>query len=182
MYGCAGAVNSCSAGRELDDAAAIHDGDAIANLAHQPEVVRDEEIRQAELLLQIEQQVHDLRLHRHVERRHGFVADDERRLEGERAREADALPLAAAEFVRILRAGIGIEPDQLEKLRTRARCSSRDPELVNDQRLLDDGAHAHARVEGRIRILKHDLEMPPRAAQVARRQRANVHVLEPNVA
>ena len=88
--------------RHFDEPAAIHHGHAIADLAHQPQIVRDEEIGQAEALLQIEQQIDDLRLHRHVERRHRLVAHDERRLERERARHADALALAAAEFVRIL--------------------------------------------------------------------------------
>ena len=114
--------------------AAIHHGDAIADLPDQPEVVRDEEVGQAEPLLQIEQQIHDLRLHRHVEGRHRFVADDERRLERERAGEADALALAAAELVRILRrVAAGSRPTSSKSSRTRARRSSRVPDLVNDR-------------------------------------------------
>ena len=71
--------------------------------SHQPQVVRDEEVGELQPLLQIQQQVHDLRLHRDVERRDRLVGDDERRLQRERARQADALALAAAELVRILR-------------------------------------------------------------------------------
>ena len=87
-----------------------------ADLAHEPQIVRDEQVGQAEPLLQIEQQVHHLRLHRHVERRDRLVADDERRFERQRAGHADALALAAAEFVRIFAGRGRIEPDELEQL------------------------------------------------------------------
>ena len=74
--------------------------------------------------LQLQQQLHDLRLNRDVQRRHGFVGDDERRVERQRARDADALPLAAAELVRIARRGASaLEPDQLEQLRRPARAA-----------------------------------------------------------
>jgi hypothetical protein len=51
-------------------------------------------------LLQVLQQVDDLRLDRDVERRDRLVADDELGLDGERAGDADALALAAGELVR----------------------------------------------------------------------------------
>ena len=155
-------------GRQLDDAPAVHHRDALADLAHQPQVVRDEEVREAQPLLQIEQQIHDLRLHRDVERRDRLVADDERRLERERAREADALPLAAAELVRILRRR---RRDRARPARTAAAPAPavhRGSRAVDDERLFDDGADPHARVERRVRILEDDLKMPPRAAKVGR--------------
>ncbi len=65
------------------------------------EVVADEQQRQAELVLQIGQQVDDLRLHRHVERRDRLVADDQVGARRQRARDADALALPAGELVRI---------------------------------------------------------------------------------
>ena len=54
-----------------------------------------------QLVLQIHQQIDDLRLNRHIQRGHRFVADDQLRIERQRARDADALALAAGEFVRI---------------------------------------------------------------------------------
>ena len=65
------------------------------------EVVRDEEIGQAELALQVAQQIEHLRLDRDVERGDRLVADDQLRVRRERAGDADALPLAAGELVRI---------------------------------------------------------------------------------
>ena len=58
-------------------------------------------------LLQLDEHVDDLRLDRHVERRHRLVADQQRRLERERARDADALALAAGELVRIALGHVG---------------------------------------------------------------------------
>ena len=88
-------------GALLDDPAEIHHGDAMRDLAHHGEVVRDEEIGETPLALQVGEQVEHLRLYRHVQRRHRLVADDERRLDRERARDPDPLPLAAGELVRI---------------------------------------------------------------------------------
>ena len=47
------------------------------------------------------QKVDDLRLDRNIERRNRLVANDELGLRGERAGDADALPLAAGELVRV---------------------------------------------------------------------------------
>ena len=97
-------------------------------MPHEPQIVRDEQIGQLQPLLQIHQQVDHLRLHRDVERRDRLVGDDERRIERERARQADPLALAAAELVRVARQMRRIEADQLEQLRDLApRRSAFDP-------------------------------------------------------
>ncbi len=70
VYGCRGSANSASCRRDLDDAAEVHHRDARRDVLDDREVVRDEEVREAEAALQVLQQVDDLRLHRHVERRH----------------------------------------------------------------------------------------------------------------
>ena len=49
---------------------------------------------------------------------------------------------------------------------------------VDDQRLLDDVLHAHARVERRVRILEDDLHVAPRRAQPLLREREDVFVRE----
>ena len=76
----------------------------------------DEEIGQAELLLQVLQQVDHLRLDRDVERRDRLVADDQLGLDRERAGDADALALAAGEFVREAAHVVGLQADRLEQL------------------------------------------------------------------
>src|SRR6188768_1951954 len=83
----------------LDDASAIHDGYPPADVLHQAEIVRDEQISELKARLQIQEQVHDLRLHRYIECRDRFVEDDELRVKSQRASQADALALSAAELV-----------------------------------------------------------------------------------
>ena len=101
--------------RDFDDPAEIHHGDPVADVLDHGEIVRDEEIRQAELALQIDQQVDDLRLHRNIERRHRLVADDQLRPRRQRARDAEALPLSAREFVRVLGHLVGAQADFVEE-------------------------------------------------------------------
>ena len=64
----------------LHHTAQIHNPDIIGNMFNDGQVVRNKDIGQAHFLLQIAQKVDDLRLNRNVERRHGFVANDEFRL------------------------------------------------------------------------------------------------------
>ncbi len=61
--------------------------------------MRDEQVSETELVLQILQQIEYLGLNRHVECRDGFVEDDELRFECECASDADALSLPAGELV-----------------------------------------------------------------------------------
>ena len=83
-------------------------------MADDVQVVRDEDVRQVEVALQVLQEVEDLRLHRHVERRNRLVADDELRVDRESARDADALALTARELVREAVVVLGVETDDLE--------------------------------------------------------------------
>ena len=78
-----------------------HHGDAVGHVVDHGEIVRDEQVGEAELLLQILEQVEDLRLHRDVERRDRLVADQQVGPERQRAGDADALALAAGKAVRI---------------------------------------------------------------------------------
>ena len=53
------------------------------------------------LLLERPQQLEHRRLHGDIERRHGLVRDQQLGFQGERARDGDALPLAAGELPRM---------------------------------------------------------------------------------
>jgi len=80
---------------ELDDTAEIHDGDALAKMPHDRQIMRDKEIGQVELVAEILEQIDDLRLDRHIEGRDRLIADDEFRIQGQGAGDADPLALAA---------------------------------------------------------------------------------------
>jgi hypothetical protein len=141
----------------------VHDRDPVGDMADDGEVVRDEEVGEPEVVLEAREQVDDLRLDRHVERRDGLVEDDQGRVEGERAGDADALPLAAGELVREAVAVLGAEADGPQQLGD-ALLALRAVDVVDPQGLGDDLAHRHARVQRRVRILEDDLDLTPHRA------------------
>ncbi len=87
--------------------------------------MRDEEVRQPELLLQLVQEVHDLRLDRDVERRDRLVEHHHPRVQRERTSDADALALAARELVREAVRVLGREADGAQELLDAATALSR---------------------------------------------------------
>ena len=121
-----GAAQTLLGRPDLDDLAEVHDGDAVGDLAHDREVVGDEHVGRPELLLEVLEQVDDLRLDRHVERRDRLVGDDELRAQRERAGDPDPLALAAGELVRVAARVLGRQPDELRAARAPApgsRCA-----------------------------------------------------------
>ena len=129
-------------------------------------VVRNEEIADAEAVLKVHQQVDDLRLHRHIERRHRLVADDEQRLKGERPRDHDPLALAPRKLMRKPLSGIVGQPDQTEQLldpiiSIPSRMGARDID-----RLRDGISSAHARIESGMGILKDELRATPHRREI----------------
>jgi hypothetical protein len=131
------------------------------------EVVGDEEIRETEVTLQRLEQVDDLRADRHVERRDGLVEDDHLRVESERTGEADALALPAGELmwepVRVL----GAQAHRAQELVDAAAALTPPVETVHAQRLRNDLAHRHARIERRVWILEDDLQLAAHVAHAA---------------
>ena len=88
-------------GTAFHDLAMAQHQDFVGQRPHDLEVVADEQVGELVSGLQVAQQVDDLRLHAHVERRGRLVEHDEARLEHQGAGDGDALALAAREFVRI---------------------------------------------------------------------------------
>src|SRR5919198_2321402 len=87
--------------RELYQAPGAHHRDAVGEIVHHREVVRDEDVREVERLAQIEQQVEHLRLNRYVERRYRLIQEQQLGAKRQGARDADALPLSAGEAMRV---------------------------------------------------------------------------------
>ena len=155
--------------RRLDDLAEIHHRDAVGHVLDDREIVADEQQREAEPALQVLEQVDDLRLDRHVERRHRLVADDEVGLGGERAGDADALALAAGELVGpavrgVARQAYGVEQHVDAPVEVGLR--GREAEIAD--RLGEDVAHSQARIEARERVLEHHLHAPAQRPQASR--------------
>jgi len=89
-------------GRGLDQFAQVHHADARADVLHDGQIVRDEEVAHARAILDVAQEVHHLGANRDVERRHRLVEQDAVRVRRQRARDGDALALAARELVGVV--------------------------------------------------------------------------------
>ena len=88
-------------GPRSHNAPGIHDGDRIAGLRHDAEIMGDQDNRQAAPVAQIEKEPQDLRLHRDIERGRRLIGNEEIGLAGERQRDHRALAHAAGELMRI---------------------------------------------------------------------------------
>jgi hypothetical protein len=102
--------------RHLHDPTEVHDRNPVGDVPHDREVVRDEQIGELELLLQLLEQIDDLRLDGDVERGDRLVRDDEVRVERERSRETDPLALAAGELVWVTAGSVLRQADDLEQV------------------------------------------------------------------
>ena len=96
------------------------------------------------------------------------------RLERERPGDADALALAARELVRVAPAVLGQEPDLPEQLLHAGVAAPPAPgEPVDGERLADDLAHGHARVQRAVGVLEDHLDPAAHRAERRRRERAS---------
>ena len=99
--GMSGAVEQIVGARLLDLAPGIHHDHAVGILGDDAHVMRDQDDRRAERLLQFAHQVEDLRLDRHIERGRRLIGDQQLRVARQRHRDHHALPHAAGKLVRI---------------------------------------------------------------------------------
>jgi len=167
-------------GPDFDDPPEIHDRHPVRHVLHHRQVVGDEQIRQPEPRLQIGQQIHHLRLDRHIERADRLVQHHQRRFERQRPGDADPLPLTAGKFVRVAGRVIRREADQLQQLRHPGTPGGRIADPVHHQRLGEDVVHAHARIERGERVLEHHLHPPPHRPQRRPTEAGDVRALEPD--
>ena len=104
------------AGRaDLLDAALVHDDDAVGDFQRLLLVVGDEDRGDVDFLMQRAQPLPQFLAHLGIERAEGLVQQQDARLDGKRARERNALALAAGELVRIA-VGKPVELHEIEQL------------------------------------------------------------------
>jgi hypothetical protein len=102
------------------EAAAIHDRNSVRHALNRRQVVRDQQIRDVNALLEPLQQGEDSTAYRDVERRSRLIEDHERGLRRDRSSDPNALQLAPAQLVRIAVHMLGEETDRQEQLFDRA--------------------------------------------------------------
>ena len=106
-------------------AALAQDGDLVAHLDRLVDVVRDEDDGLGELGLQAEELVLEALAVDRVDGAERLVHEQDGRVDGERAGDADALALAAGELRRVAVADlVGVERDELDEL-VHARADAR---------------------------------------------------------
>ena len=129
------AIVQIDGGRRFDEAAQVHNGYPVADVADDREVVGDEQVGQLELVLEAFEQVDDLGLDRDVQGADRFVGDDQIRVECQRPGNADPLALAAAEFVGIAVAVVRVEPDRRQQVANPLPALRALADVVNLERL-----------------------------------------------
>ena len=87
----------------FDRSARVHHHHLVGEARRQPEIVADHDQPHPEPLLQVSQQLHDLRLGRHIERGRGLVGDQQPGRGRQRDRDHHPLAHAARQLMRILR-------------------------------------------------------------------------------
>jgi hypothetical protein len=147
------------------------------------EVVRDHQVGEPETLLELLQQVQHLGLHGDVESGDRLVRDEQVRLHGDRAGDADPLPLPPAELVRVAPQRRGREPDGVQQLPQPAG----DGRLVTAQsmgvqRLGEQRLDVLPRVERAQGVLEDHLHAPAHVAHRLRLERGDVGAVEEDLA
>ena len=132
---------------ELDYLAEVHYRDALADMLDHAQVVGNEKISQAKLLLEILQEIYYLRLNRDVERRDGFIKDEKPWTDGKRPGNTDTLSLTAREFVGVMVERLTAHPDHLEQLPDALFFVAAAGELMNLDAFAHDRPHSHPRIQ-----------------------------------
>ena len=145
----------------LDDLPGVHDEDVVRDVARAGEIVRDVQKREAVLFLQLQHEIQDPDADRDVEHARRLVGEDDLRLDGECARDRDALALTARELVRILVRYLlrRHETDGLEQLVHALVDLRRRDDVVDAQRPRDVVSHGLDRVQRAERVLEDELNL-----------------------
>ena len=145
--GVLGVADDLLGGADFYGVAFPHDHDSVADVFDDCEIVRDEEHRDAALALDVLEEVDDLGADGNVQGADGFVANEKARFDGEGAGDADALALAAAEFVRVAVDVFGEEADGFEEFGDAGfAVGAGVGELMDFEGFADDFANGHARI------------------------------------
>ena len=102
--------------RDLHDLSKVHDRNPVRNVTDDQKIMRNKQIRHAELFLQILEHIDDLRLNRYVQRGYRLITDDELRIYRQCTGNPDTLPLSTGKLMCIAGRMLRIQSDQLHQM------------------------------------------------------------------
>ncbi len=156
------------------DTAQIHHHHLVGDVFHHGKIVADEEIGEVVLLLQVGEEIEDLRLNGNIEGRDRFIEHENFGIEHERPGNGNALALAAGKHV-----GVAVVV-----FRTQTHACHHGAGFflalgfwrfrIDQQRLFQNGADFLAGIERAVGILKNDLHFGPQRPQGLRSCADNV--------
>ena len=164
-----GAVMDLLAAARLHHLAAVEHRDAIGDLEQQRQVVRDEEDRELQLLLQLRDLRQDLPLDDDVERGRRLVHDHDLGIRGQRHRDHDPLAHSAGQLMRVTAQprSRGM-PTMSSSESSRSRFSSRSRSRWASITSPSWSSHPQHGIQRVHRALEHDRDLPPAQAPGAR--------------
>ena len=128
-----------------------------------------------QLILQVLQEIQHLRANGHVQGGYGFVRDDQTRIERQRAGNADALALAAAEGVRIAPHIFGAQADHGQQLRDAGLQGGAAQAPVDLEAFADDVQHRQPRIQGREGVLEDEADFLAVGSERLGRETRQIH-------
>jgi len=146
--------------RMLDDLTGIHDDHPVGDSRDDPKVMRDPDDRHAEFFPQLPDQFENLRLDRDIERRGGFVGDQDFRVAGQRDGDHHPLAHSTRKLVRVVvkpPPGVRNSDKSQQFMRPFARLSACQPHVPAQgfHKLEPDGEH---RIQRCHRVLEHETD------------------------
>ena len=114
------------------------------------------QVSELSLLLQFCQQIEDLRLHRHIQRRRRLIQQQYLRLKNQRSGYRHALPLPAGELMRIALAKGTVEANFVQQ---RIDPPVAVVDTMDLQRLFEDIANGVTRMQRSVGVLKYHLHL-----------------------
>ena len=147
---------------QLHHLAQVHDGNPVADVFDDAQVVGDEYIGEPELLLEPPEEVEHLGLNGHVQGGDRLVAHQQVGIEGEGPGDVDALALTAGELVGEAVDVLGVQAHHAHELpHPLLPLDAVGDGLVDDHGLLHDLAAGLAGVQGGVGVLEDHLDLPP---------------------
>ena len=175
MYGCRGVANRASVGAVSTSRPTYMTATRSLTCLTTRQVVGHEEVGQPELVLEVEHQVEDLGLNRHVQCRDWLIRDHQPRVQRQGPGDPHPLALASAEGVGVPAHVLGPQPDQPEQLGHPLDPLLAGAHAVGHQRLGHDVEQRPARVERREGVLEDHLHLAAERPEPALRQGGHVH-------